>query len=58
MDTRTIGNFLKELRKEKGLTREQLGEEALIHAYGFTDCFGSDPGIYRQYRKYRCYDLQ
>ena len=27
MDTRTIGNFLKELRKEKGLTQEQLGEK-------------------------------
>ena len=26
MDTKKIGKFLKELRKEKGLTQEQLAE--------------------------------
>ena len=27
MDQRKIGSFLKELRKEKGLTQEQLAEK-------------------------------
>lgn len=28
MDTKKIGEFLKELRKEKGLTQEQLAEKS------------------------------
>lgn len=30
MDTKKIGEFLKELRKEKGLTQEQLAEILLV----------------------------
>ena len=30
MDTKKIGIFLKELRKEKGLTQEQLAEKLLV----------------------------
>ncbi len=37
MDTKKIGMFLKDLRNEKGMTQEQLGEKLVLVIKQFLD---------------------
>ena len=45
MDQQKIGAFLKELRKEKNITQEQLADEmrvSLSNSYIFSITYGAD----------------
>lgn len=46
MDTKMIGSFLKELRKENNMTQEQLGERI-----GVTKVLGELEGDYKKFEK-------
>ncbi len=45
MDTRKIGGFLRTLRREKGLTQEELAEQLFVSGRAFWQrpCFLQEP---------------
>ena len=51
MDQRKIGAFLKELRKEKGITQEQMAEELVVSGRTISRCISM--GDREQYAGYQ-----